>query len=148
MVKHMWNVIDLKFLCLNSETTKYTTKPYFTYRYFAEITVGPRWAPFWPHKPCYQGSFDVMPNTTKTVSLSGCRQTHRTHHKVPFENKTHPLWFCFRLGITLLISVYGIHIRKCCLTGIRSICDLHNKCSKTETSADFWRAPYNRFECL
>ena len=35
--------------------------------------VGPRWAPCWPHEPCYQGcyfvvSYDVIVYTNDTIS--------------------------------------------------------------------------------
>ena len=29
--------------------------------------VGPKWAPLWPHKPCYQGSFIQMQSSSFMV---------------------------------------------------------------------------------
>ena len=37
--------------------------PVFVYLQFAlSKTVGPRWAPCWPHEPCYQGFTCVIPS--------------------------------------------------------------------------------------
>ena len=30
--------------------------------------VRPRWAPCWPHEPCYQGSFVCVPQTTNPIN--------------------------------------------------------------------------------
>ena len=75
--------------------------------------VGPRWAPCWPHEPCYQGS-DAMLGTLLWVSKYTCRRT--VWYRL---SPCMILWLALRNVISLEIGRNMIHW--CSTTMLRTV---------------------------
>ena len=57
--------------------------------------VGPRWAPYWPHEPCYQGTYGVCWKPTVIWRLV-------------YEKRKQTIWFCTFTPILSMCLVVGL----------------------------------------
>ena len=95
-IKRIWKyLLEMIVIILRSLRVSYLRKQSSWGQHAAQLgPVGPRWAPCWPHEPCFRGAFYALFAEVEVIG-SGDNQNRLLHRPS-------------LLAIVLLVGVYGL----------------------------------------